>query len=96
MLEGRVIIPRDVFVTVCVEHQKLSELLLDVAKHLHRESGFLPPNSTVLDAAVAANAQLGLIESILKTIIDEFPEPEAPTGGGGTPGPTSGGECHAQ
>lgn len=95
MIEGRVIIPRDVFVTLCVEHRTLSDHLLQAAKALAKVVDHIPPNSDCLDLLVTANAQLGLIESILKAVIDEFPLPDYPTGGSGS-GSSGGESCNAQ
>lgn len=71
MIEGRIFIPRDVFVTLCVEVQKLSDSMLKAAQDMAREIAHVPEESQVLNHLMASNTRLGTIEAILKIIIDE-------------------------
>lgn len=83
MIHGRIVIPQDVFMTVCVEHQKLADVLLKLAGQLHRDQAHI--NTELLDTALEANVALGIVERILKIIADEH-LPTAPTSGNGGPG----------
>lgn len=101
MALDRVLVPGDVFVQVCVEVKKLSDLLLAGATAMQREVAHLSEESQVLNALMASHIQLGLIERMLHAIVsDEDEEPPATAGPSGSqPPPTvngsGGSESHA-
>ena len=96
-IDGRIFIPRDVFAILCVEVQHLSDALLKAAQEMQREVAHVPAESQVLNHLLESNVRLGSIESILKIVIDEEPDPTPPLPGApsGTPPATGGQTCHA-
>jgi len=82
MIEGRIIIPMDVFTTLCVETKKLSDCLLAAATTLQHEVEFLPENTKTLDHLLASHTQLGLIERILSAVLLQGRPDDEGNGGG--------------
>jgi len=81
MINGRIIIPLDVFTTLCVETKKLSDCLLAAATTLQHEVAFLPENTKTLDHLLASHTQLGLIEGLLSAILGQGKDDPTPEGG---------------
>jgi len=68
-ITGRLIIPRDIFVVLCVEVKKLSDALLASATTLQHEAQHLPAECKTLDHLLAANTQLSLVEQVRRSIL---------------------------
>lgn len=83
MIEGRIVLPKDVFVQVCSEFATLTDQLLTVAKQLQMVADHLPPDVPLFDSLMKANVQVGLCERILKIVADEHMPPSTPSSGGG-------------
>lgn len=73
MIEGHIILPKDVFVQICVEHQKLSDKLLSSAKAVIADNVQL--SEPTLDHLLAAQVLHTDIVAMLKIVAEEnFPK----------------------
>lgn len=92
MIEGRIILPTDVFTQLCMEVKTLSDLMLRACFQLQKEVNMLPDDCVSLNEMTKATSQLRLIENVLRIIVEEhMPARQTP------PDESGGGEsCNAQ
>lgn len=81
-IEGFIILPKEVYVTLCVETMHLSDHLLKVARIVQRVSHDAHLPDDLMQALLRSNAQLGLIENVLKAISEENGPIAVTTNGG--------------
>ena len=82
VFEGRVLVPKDVFVQLCVDVKKLSDIMLVTVVHLKKDAEFLSEANNILQQVLLANIQLGHIEGMLRAIVEDD-MPASPKGPGG-------------
>jgi hypothetical protein len=79
MIDGRILIPLDVFTMLCVELAKTSDDLLVAARRIAAaETSGRQFDTPILDALMSSNSHITTMESILKAIMEENPSPRKP------------------